>query len=551
MISRTLRNPDIVLLTAEYWDDHPLSPAGVIARVLEASGFSVGIIEKPESDKDFLSLGRPKLCFCVTAGSIDSMLNNYTPLKKRRAADIHAKTTRMPDRAIIVYCNSLKRLFKGCQLVIGGIEASLRRFAHYDYWDNALRKSILLDSRADILVYGNGEKQVVQIAKKMRNKEKLDGIPGTCVLRKELPASFEVLPPFREVLADKKRFCQMQVMFSNNKNLAQEYDNNFVLQYKYPEYETDDLDWLYSLPFTRKMHLDSLLKMAQFSVVTHRGCIGQCNFCSITLHQGDRIISRSEDNILEEIRKLTKHPEFKGYVDDLGGPSANMYGMDCRRCGKDCLDCDTLDRSHSRLIAMMRKARQIPGVKKVFVRSGIRYDLAIDSEEYVRELASHHISGSLKIAPEHFSEEVLGLMNKPGKRFDEFVLLFNSVNKNKNQALKYYLMLCHPGDDEKKVKALIKKASQLGNVEQFQVFTPTPMSISSCMYWTGMNPFTMEKIKVIYDYKTKKKLKTLVMRGLVEKHDEDYQKKHTQTKGEGRAGSGARPKQYSTKARKL
>jgi len=225
--------------------------------------------------------------------------------------------------------------------------------------------------------------------------------------------------------------------------------------------------------------------------------------------------------------------------------------MDCRRCGKDCLDCDTLDRSHSRLIAMMRKARQIPGVKKVFVRSGIRYDLAIDSEEYVRELASHHISGSLKIAPEHFSEEVLGLMNKPGKRFDEFVLLFNSVNKNKNQALKYYLMLCHPGDDEKKVKALIKKASQLGNVEQFQVFTPTPMSISSCMYWTGMNPFTMEKIKVIYDYKTKKKLKTLVMRGLVEKHDEDYQKKHTQTKGEGRAGSGARPKQYSTKARKL
>ncbi|GAI28841.1 unnamed protein product, partial [marine sediment metagenome] len=274
----------------------------------------------------------------------------------------------------------------------------------------------------------------------------------------------------------------------NYKNQAQEYKNNYVLQYRYPDYTTEDLDWIYSLGYTRKLHPHSPLKMAKFSVVTHRGCIGGCNFCSIALHQGDEIISRSEANILKETKGLTKHPDFKGYIDDFGGPSANMYGMDCeKRCGESCWRCTDLDRSHRRLISLLRKARAIPGVKKIFVRSGIRYDLALDSEEYIKELSEHHISGTLKIAPEHFSGEVLRLMNKDNSRFDKFVDLFNSLNKGKKQTLRYYIMIGHPGDDEGQVKLLGEKLARLRNIEHFQLFTPTPMTVSSCMYWTGLN----------------------------------------------------------------
>lgn len=512
MIAKKGSDFDIILLTAEYYDDHPLSPAGVIARVLDARGFSVGIIEKPETKEDFKRLGSPGLFFGVASGSIDSMLNNYTPLKRKRQEDKYSSVTMMPDRAVIVYCNRIKEYFKPSMIVIGGIESSLRRFVHYDYWDNDIRRSILFDSRADILVYGSGEKQVIDIAERLKNGKNINGIHGTCIKSRDVPPSFEMLPSFKEVKEDKIKFCQMQVAFSNCKNLAQEYDNNYVLQYQYPTYTTEYLDWIYSLGYTRKLHPDSLLKMAKFSVVTHRGCIGRCNFCSIAPHQGDKIISRSEKNILEEIKKLTKHPEFKGYIDDLGGPSANMYGMDCEnKCDKWCMSCAALDRSHDRLISLLRKARAVPGIKKIFVRSGIRYDLAINSEVYIKELSEHHISGSLKIAPEHFSPEVLKLMNKDNSRFDEFVELFNSLNRDKNQFLRYYLMIGHPGDCEVQVKVLSKKVKQLLNIEQFQFFTPTPMSISSCMYWTGLNPFILEKVKVVYDYNTKKKMKRILL----------------------------------------
>jgi len=522
MIAKTGADFDIVLLTAEYYDDHPFLPAGVIARVLDAKGYKVGIIEKPETKEDFTRLGAPKLCFCVTSGSVDSMVNNYTPLKKKRVGDRHSSVTKMPDRTVIVYCNEIKRYFKSSTIVIGGIEASLRRFAHYDYWDNDVRRSILFDSRADILVYGNGEKQAIKIADRLRARKDMRRIRGTCILSRTIDADFEMLPSFKEVKEDKVKFCQMQVAFLNCKNLAQEYDNNYVLQYAYPDYTTEDLDWIYSLGYTRKLHPNSLLKMAKFSVVTHRGCIGGCNFCSIALHQGDKIISRSEGSILKEIEGLTKHPDFRGYIDDLGGPSANMYGMDCEtRCGESCMRCANLDRSHRRLISLLRKARAIPGVKKVFVRSGLRYDLALDSKEYLKELSEHHISGCLKIAPEHFSGEVLRLMNKNNSRFDEFVDLFNSLNKDKKQALRYYIMTGHPGDDEGQVRLLRERLAKLQNVEQFQLFTPTPMTVSSCMYWTGLNPFTLEKVKVVYDYHTKKKMKRILLESIKESHSED------------------------------
>ena len=519
MISRSGSDFDIILITAEYFDDLPQSPAAVISRVLDAKGFDVGIIEKPISRNDYEKLGSPKLAFSITSGSIDSMLHNYTPLKKKRQEDRYSSVTDMPDRAVIVYCNTIKEYFKGSKIVIGGIEASLRRFAHYDYWKNSVRRSILLDSRADILVYGNGEKQMIEIAEKLRSGENLKGIRGTCVLRRELPESFDLLPSFDEVSEDPIKFCEMHLKFSNYSNLAQEYKNNYVLQFKYPEYTSSDLDWIYSLGFSRKLHPKSLLKMSKFSVVTHRGCIGRCNFCSISLHQGDKIISRSEESILEEIERLTKHPDFKGYIDDIGGPSANMYNMDCETiCDSWCMRCDRLDRSHEGLISLLRKVRRVPGVKKAFVRSGIRYDLAIESEEYVRELFENHLSGYLKIAPEHFSDRVLELMNKDNSRFEDFLGFLSALDIDVKRSLRHYLMVGHPGDDEKSVRALGDKASELGNIEQFQLFTPTPMTISSCMYWSGLDPHTLKKIGVVYDYHSKKRLKRILLKSIERSH---------------------------------
>ena len=510
---------DIILITAEYFDDLPQSPAAVIARVLDAKGFDVGIIEKPVVRDDFEKLGSPKLAFCITSGSIDSMLHNYTPLKKKRQDDRYSSATDMPDRAVIVYCNRIKEYFKGSVIVIGGIEASLRRFAHYDYWKNSVRRSILLDSRADILVYGNGEKQIIEIADNLRYGKELKGIRGTCVMGRELPESFVMLPSFDEVNEDHVKFCQMHLAFSNHKNLAQEYKNNYVLQFEYPEYTSSDLDWIYSLGFTRKLHPRSLLNMAKFSVVTHRGCIGRCNFCSLSLHQGDKIISRSEESILGEIKMLSEHPDFKGYIDDIGGPSANMYKMDCEnKCDKWCIECERLDRSHEALISLLRKARDVPGVKKVFVRSGIRYDLAVESKEYIKELFENHLSGYLKIAPEHFSPRVLELMNKDNSRFPDFLKILSSMNIDVKGSLRYYLMIGHPGDDEGSVRALRKKVCEFGNIEQFQLFTPTPMTISSCMYWTGLDPFTLKKVNVVYDYHSKKRLKRILLKGIEESH---------------------------------
>jgi uncharacterized radical SAM protein YgiQ len=514
---------DVILISGEPYADHPLSGVGVISRVLDSGGYRVGIISRPDwkGDGDFTRLGRPRLFFGVTAGSIDSMLANYTPLKRSRAEDPHAPyDSGIPDRAVIVYCNKLRQLFKGAFIVIGGIEASLRRFAHYDYWENKVRRSILLDSRADLLVYGPGEIQTQEIARRLERGEETAGIPGTAVISPALPAGFSELPSFEEVSTDGGFFGEAQRLFSNRRKLAQKHANRYVLQYPMPDYRPEDLDRIYGLPFTREIPEDfPQFAMALFSVVTHRGCTGGCSFCSLALHQGDRIVSRSEDSILEEIEALTRHPRFKGYIDDLGGPTANMYGMDCRAaCEKDCLECPRFDRSHGRLIRLMRKARRIPGIKKIFVRSGIRFDLAMDSPEYLRELSSHHLSGLLKIAPEHVSPKVLRLMNKGRRPLEEFRKMFAAINTPLRQHLRYYFMVAHPGTGDREARQLaraLRLMERKGDkpTEGVQIFTPTPMTRSTCMYHTGKDPVTGEKVHVPRSFAEKKRQRRMAVEG--------------------------------------
>lgn len=520
MIALKGRGFDVILISGDPYADHPLSPVGVIARVLDAKGYKVGIIERPDwtSDRDFTKLGQPNLFFGVTSGSIDSCLANYTPLLRRREKDAHARYhSGKPDRAVIVYCNRLKHLFPGVPIVIGGIEASLRRFAHYDYWENRVRRSILLDSRADLLVYGPGELQAIEIARCLSEGRSLESLAGTAIISRDLPPGFEEIPSYEEVSTDPEKFLKAQRALANYKSLAQKHSDRYVLQYPAPEYSPETLDWIYGLPFTRNIPNGyPELEMGKFSIVTHRGCIGRCSFCSLSLHQGDRIVSRSEKSILEEIRRLTDHPDFKGYIDDLGGPTANMYGMDCHRCQRGfCLTCKKLDRSHRRLINLLRRSRSIPRVKKVFVRSGIRYDLALSSPEYVKELVIHHVSGLLKIAPEHVSLPVLCLMNKTEMPVEIFRQLFLKLTAGRKQHLKYYFMVAHPGTTMKEARELaayIKKLSAAGEkpVEGVQIFTPTPMTRSTCMYYTGKDPETGQPVYVPRTFEEKKAQKRLL-----------------------------------------
>lgn len=443
---------------------------------------------------------------------MDSMICNYTPLKKLRKKDEYDPyDSGMPDRAILVYCNKLKENFPDSKIIIGGTEASMRRFTHYDYWSNNLRSSILLDSWADILVYGSGEKQIIEIAKRLKKNESLDRIEGTCIISKKIPTEFTELPSHEEIIKNKHSFVKMQLLLNNYKNIAQKNGNRYVLQYKQPKYTSKDLDYIYELNYSRNIPSNyPEFKTIQFTVVTHRGCIGRCTFCSITLMQGDKIISRSEESILKELEKITKHKDFKGFIDDFGGPSANMYGMDCYKCEGWCMKCSKLDRSHERLINLLKKARNVKGIKKVFVRSGIRYDLAINSSKYIKELSEYHISGNLKIAPEHFSYNVLKLLNKENDKFEEFKNIFERINKNKKQGLKYYFMTGLPGETLGATKKLKEKMRKLKNIESVQIFTPTPMTNLTCMYYTGLNLYTKEKISVPYTYNKKKKMKNLL-----------------------------------------
>ena len=512
--------PDVVLISGEAHVDHPLSASGVIARILEFAGYSVGTIEHPDwkSDVDFLRLGPPRLFFGITSGSIDSLLVNYTSLKRRREKDENAPyRSAMPDRAVLVYANKVRALFPGVPVVLGGIEASLRRFAHYDYWDDTVRRSLLLDSRADILVYGPGELAAVEIARRLAEGRDLQGIAGTCIVRKDVPGNFTEIPSAEAVAASPEAFAEAQMMFSVRAPLAQRHDTRYVLQYPAPRYTPADLDRIYGLPYSRNIPADfPEFRMAQFSVVTHRGCFGRCSFCSLALHQGEAVVSRSEESILDEIRRLVRHPDFKGYIDDLGGPTANMYGMDCdTACGKPCLDCARLP-GHERLISLLRKAREIPGVRKVFVRSGVRFDLALSSEEYIRELVGHHVSGLLKIAPEHVSKKVLRLMNKDsGEAFEEFRRAFRKADLSGRQHLKYYYMVAHPGCGSEEARDLVREVRRLEKegdrpIEGVQIFTPTPMTLSTAMYHTGLDPRTGEPVHVPRTFKEVKEQKRML-----------------------------------------
>jgi len=489
---------DIIFILGEKYSDHPLCGIAILKRLLEKNNYKVGIIETPRNEKDILKFGKPKLFFGISSGSIDSMVRNYTSLKKNRAeCEKINYEEEVFDRAILVYSNWVKKNFKDSKIVIGGIESSFRRFTHYDFWENRLRRSILLESRADILVYGYGEKQCLEIAKRLSKKESLIGIEGTCIKSRELPSNFIEIPRHEEVLISKEKFCDLQNSFDNTKNLAQKTNTFYILQYKFPEYSSKELDEYYELPFDRKISMN-YLKGFEFSVVTHRGCIGNCNFCSLRLMSNGRIISRSEESIIREIKKITKLPHFKGNIDDVGGPSANMYGMACNKCKENCMSCKKLDKSHFKVIHLFKEIEKIKEVKKFYVRSGIRYDLVTD--EYLKEL-KNHISGTLKIAPEHVSQKVLEAMNKEGGNLDEFLERFKKLDCGE---LSFYFMVAHPGTGMKEAKELANKMKKLKNTNSVQIFTPTPMTISTCMYYTGLNPKTKKPIYIPKTYKDKK-----------------------------------------------
>lgn len=495
---------DVIFILGERFYDSPLCGVAILKRLLEKRGYLVGVIEIPQTEKDILRLGKPRLFFGISSGSIDSMLRNYTALKKRREEkEINKYIQEVPDRAVLVYSNWVRKNFKNSKIVLGGIESSLRRFSHYDYWQDSVRRSILLESRADILAYGYSEKQIIEIAKRISEKKELYGIEGTCIRGRKLPEDFVLLPSHEEILKSKEKFCDMQNLLTCTKNLAQKTDTFYVLQYKLPVYTSKDLDEYYELPFTRQVNVD-YLKGFEFSVVTHRGCIGGCNFCSLKLMSDGKIVSRSEESILREVKYITTLPNFKENIDDLGGPSANMYGMDCRVCEGNCMVCKKLDKSHSKLIHLMKEIMKIPGVKKVFVRSGVRYDLAND--EYLKELKPF-ISGKLKIAPEHVSPEVLKAMNKNYGTLDEFIERFKRLDCGE---LAYYFMVAHPGSTMKDAEELAFKRKKLKNSESVQIFTPTPMTVSTCMYYTGLDPQTKKPIFIPKSYKEKKDQKRIL-----------------------------------------
>ena len=546
--SRGWDSIDVILFTGDAYVDHPSFGAAVIGRILEAEGLKVAIVPQPnwqDDLRDFKKLGRPNLYFAVTGGNMDSMVNHYTANKRRRSDDAYTPGGRpgqRPDYATVVYCNILKDLFPDVPLVIGGIEASLRRVTHYDYWSDKLKPSILVDSKADMLFYGMGEKSIIeytQLVQKGVDPQKLTNIPQTVFLA-QIDSSFATNPKWNslklhsheECLQDKKKYAKnfMHIEEESNKVeanvLVQEIGNQqVVVNPPWPPLEEKEIDRFYDLPYTRLPHPRYKNKedipaynMIRHSVNIHRGCFGGCTFCTISAHQGKFISSRSEESVLKEVDKLVLMPDFKGYISDLGGPSANMYKMKgihleiCNKCKRpSCIFpdvCKNLNIDHKPMLDLYKKVRQHPDVKKAFIGSGIRYDMILketsdpqvnkNNMEYLREVIKHHVSGRLKVAPEHTSDQVLELMRKPSfKLFHKLNRVFQEINKEEGlkQQLIPYFISSHPGCENMDMANLAVETKQLDfKLEQVQDFTPTPMTLATEIYYTGFHPYTMQPV---------------------------------------------------------
>ena len=510
--------PDVVLVTGDAYIDSPHAGASVIGRWLEKHGYKVGVISQPLTEDDVARLGEPRLFWGVTAGCVDSMVANFTAMKKRRHQDDFTpglENNRRPDRASIVYTNLIRRKFKDTvPVVLGGLEASLRRVAHYDYWDDAVRRCLLFDAKADILVYGMGERSTLALARSLSEGREWRGIPGLCYIRKDRPeGDWTDLPAFEEVSTDKSAYWRMSELFLDSAGdpsarfLQRHGDRWLVHNPPPPPPSPKELDEVYDLPFARDAHpLDKsrgevrALETIRQSITTHRGCYARCNFCAIAVHQGGKVVSRSEDSVTAEARRIAAVPGFNGIIYDLGGPTANMYGSGCARAvpckDKGCLlprPCPSVHPAHRRQLDLLARVLQVPGVTKVFVSSGLRYDL-IDADpagrDYVKALVARHVSGQIKVAPEHYDNDVLRLMGKPSiKSLMRFKAMFEEEcrSQSKNYFMTYYLMAAHPGCTDAHMTLLDQflKGGLRARPEQIQIFTPTPSTWSTAMYWCG------------------------------------------------------------------
>ncbi|HBE8487932.1 TPA: YgiQ family radical SAM protein [Clostridioides difficile] len=537
MIDRGWEELDFVLVTGDAYVDHHSFGTAIISRVLESAGYKVGIIAQPDwrTTDDFMKLGKPRLAFLVNAGNMDSMVNHYSVSKKHREKDMYSPGGKMgyrPDRATIVYCNKIIEAYSDVAIVIGGIEASLRRFAHYDYWSDKVRKSMLIDSGADLLVYGMSEKQIVEVANALNDgydPKYIRHIDGTCYISDTLEEIYDkyiLIPSYKEICEDKMKYVEAfkiqydeQDPFRGN-IIVQPHGSKYLVQNK-PEkpLSREELDEVYGLPYQKTYHPVyekfggiPAIEEVKFSIVSSRGCFGSCSFCAITFHQGRAVQSRSEKSIIDEAIGITNLDDFKGYIHDVGGPTANFRRPACKKqitkgaCkNRQCLSpspCKNLDADHSEYLHLLRAVRKLPKIKKVFVRSGIRYDyvMADKNNKFLRELIEHHVSGQLKVAPEHISEEVLKYMQKPaGKTYDKFRQKFFAINEElgKKQYLIPYLMSSHPGST---LNSAIELAEYLRDThyqpEQVQDFYPTPGTLSTTMFYTGIDPLTMKPVYV-------------------------------------------------------
>lgn len=536
MAARGWDSVDFVYVSGDAYIDHPSFGAAIITRVLENAGFKVAVLAQPDwrSNADFERFGQPRLGFMVSSGNIDSMVAHYTVAKKPRGTDFYSpggKTGLRPDRAVIVYCNKIRELYGKIPIVIGGLEASLRRFAHYDYWDDKIRRSILFDSQADLISYGMGERSIVEIAQRLEAGDDISAITdirGTCysVDVRDTPYIGVECPSFENVVNSKKEYavsCRIQQDeqdFFRGKAVKQRHGSRMLIQNPPAlPLSTDELDAVYALPYERTYHpmyeKDGGLpgiEEVRFSIAHNRGCFGGCNFCSLAFHQGRYVTSRSKDSIVNEAKLLTKLPDFKGYIHDIGGPTANFRFPSCEGqeqrglCkGKKCLaptPCPRLKVDHSEYLDILRTVRNLPGVKKVFIRSGIRYDYLLQDKDdtFLRELVKYHVSGQLKVAPEHCSAAVLDKMGKPHiEAYIEFSKKYFALSgkAGKEQYLVPYLMSSHPGStmkDAVELACFLKKMHI--RPEQVQDFYPTPGTVSTCMYYTGLDPYTMQEVYV-------------------------------------------------------